>query len=127
MFGRGQVRLQPAAVQDVAEAIVRILRTGPTPTLHEFGGPDVFTYEDFLRTVARAAGLRSLLIPVPFAAWHVMARIAENLPRPPVTRNQVELMEVDTVTTPGIPGLHELGIAPASVEDGVRDLAHVDR
>ncbi len=31
------------------------------------------------------------------AAWHVLAWFAEMLPSPPVTRNQVELMQVDNV------------------------------
>ena len=128
MFGRGQTRLQPVAVDDVAEAIARILlRPECEPAIYEFGGPDVFSYEDFLRSVARDAGLRPFLVPVPFGAWHVLARIAENLPHPPVTRNQVELMEVDTVTSPQMPGLRELGIAPQPVRDAVRDLAHVGR
>lgn len=123
LFGRGQARLQPACVDDVADAIARILtRPEPEPTLYEFGGPDVFTYEDFLRSVARDAGLRPLLVPFPFAAWHVLARVAEILPRPPVTRNQVELLEVDTVTSPSMPGLRELGITPRPVQDTVRDL-----
>jgi uncharacterized protein YbjT (DUF2867 family) len=128
LFGRGQTRLQPACVDDVADAIARILtRPEREPTLYEFGGPDVFTYEDFLRSIARDAGLRPLLVPFPFAAWHVLARVAEILPRPPVTRNQVELMEVDTVTSPQMPGLRELGITPRPVKDAVRDLAHIDR
>ena len=128
MFGRGQTRMQPVAVDDVAEATARILlRPEREPVLYEFGGPDVFTYEDFLRTVAREAGLRPLLVPFPFGAWHLLARIAENLPRPPVTRNQVELMEVDTVTAPQTPGLRELGIAPQPVKDTVRDLARPGR
>ncbi len=124
LFGRGQTRLQPVSVDDVADAIARILtRPEREPTLYEFGGPDVFTYEDFLRTVAREASLRPTLVPFPFAAWHVLARVAEILPRPPVTRNQVELMEVDTVTSPSMPGLRELGITPRPVKDTVRDLA----
>jgi hypothetical protein len=49
--------------------------------------------------------------------------VAEVLPRPPVTRNQVELMEVDTVTSPSMPGLAELGITPRPVRDTVRELA----
>ena len=70
-------------------------------------------------------GSRAALVPVPFGAWHLLARIAEVLPRPPVTRNQVELMEVDTVTTPGRPGLSDLGITPQPVEDVVRALVRV--
>jgi NADH dehydrogenase len=124
MFGRGQTQMQPVAVDDVAEAIARILlRPERTPTLYEFGGPNIFTYGDFLRAVARESGLRPLLVPIPFGAWHLLARVAENLPRPPVTRNQVELMEVDTVTSLQMPGLHELGITPRPIEDTVRALA----
>jgi NADH dehydrogenase len=124
LFGRGQTRLQPASVVDVADAIARILtRPEREPTLYEFGGPDVFTYEEFLRTVAREASLRPTLVPFPFGAWHLLARVAEILPRPPVTRNQVELMEVDTVTSASMPGLRELGITPRPVKDTVRDLA----
>jgi uncharacterized protein YbjT (DUF2867 family) len=125
LFGRGQTRLQPVSVDDVADAIAHILtRPEREPHLYEFGGPDVFTYEDFLRTVARDAGLRPLLVPFPFAGWHLLARAAEILPRPPVTRNQVELMEIDTVTSASMPGLRELDVTPHPVRDTVRDLAH---
>ncbi|MPZ41057.1 MAG: NAD(P)H-binding protein [Rhizobiales bacterium] len=128
MFGRGQTQMQPVAVDDVAEAIARILaRPERTPALYEFGGANIFSYEDFLRTVAREAGLRPLLVPVPFGAWHLLARLAENLPYPPVTRNQVELMEIDTVTTVRTPGLRELGITPRPVEDTVRELVRRSR
>ena len=124
LFGRGETRLQPVAVEDVAEAIVRVLqRPQFEPSLYEFGGPRVFTYAEFLRTVAQEAGLRATLVPFPFGGWHMLARVAEVMPHPPVTRNQVELMEVDTVTSPGRPGLHDLGIAPQPVEDVVRALA----
>jgi NADH dehydrogenase len=44
------------------------------------------------------------------------------LPRPPLTRNQVELMQVDTVASPGTPGFGELGIAPRSVEDILQEM-----
>jgi uncharacterized protein YbjT (DUF2867 family) len=123
MFGRGLTRLQPACVEDVAEAIARALqRTERHPTTFECGGPRVYTYKQLLRTVAREAGLRRTLIPVPFAAWHTLTWVAELLPSPPVTRNQVELMQVDTVSSPEVPGFGELGISPRSVEDMLREL-----
>jgi NADH dehydrogenase len=123
MFGRGQTRLQPASVEDVGEAIARIMARPETqPDTYEFGGPQVFTYEDLLRTVAREAGLKPFLVPFPFVAWHALAGVAEFLPHPPVTRNQVEVMEVDTVTAPDMPGLNELGVTPQPVEDSVRKI-----
>src|SRR5216684_7233745 len=117
MFGRGLTRLQPAYVEDVAEAIGRIMQRAETPsTIFEFGGPRVYSYEEFLRAVARQAGVAPLLIPVPFAVWQVLAWVSEMLLSPPLTRNQVELMQIDTVSSPEMPGLIELGISPHSVE-----------
>jgi uncharacterized protein YbjT (DUF2867 family) len=104
-------------VEDVAEAIARALQGTETQSItFECGGPRVYSYEEFLRAVANEAGLKPILIPIPFAAWHALARISEMLPSPPVTRNQVELMQVDNVCSPEMPGFGELGISLHSVE-----------
>jgi len=117
MFGRGRTRLQPAYVEDVAEAIARVmLRAETNSIIFEFGGPRVYSYEQFLRAVAHQAGLARLLIPIPFAVWHALAWASEILPGPTLTRNQVELMQIDTVSSPEMPGFIELGISPHSVE-----------
>jgi NADH dehydrogenase len=101
MFGRGVTRLQPAYVEDVAEAIVRVMQRAETPsTIFEFGGPRVYSYEELLRAVAHQAGLAPRLLPIPLAAWHALARASEMLPSPLLTRNQVELMQIDTVSSP---------------------------
>jgi NADH dehydrogenase len=87
----------------------------PAQTI-ECGGPRVYSYEELLRTIARAASVKPILVPVPFAAWHGIARVAEMLPGAPVTRNQVELMQVDTVASPSLPGFADLGISPRPME-----------
>jgi len=118
MFGRGLTRLQPAYVEDVAEAIGRIMQRAETPSMiFEFGGPRVYSYEELLRALAPEADLKRILIPLPFSAWRALAWTAELLPNPPVTRNQVELMQVNNVCSPGVPGFAELGISPHSVEN----------
>ena len=123
MFGRGLTKLQPAYVEDVAEAIVRALqRTNVHAATFEFGGPRVYSYEELLRTVALEASLKSSLIPIPFAGWQVLAWFAEMLPRPLITRNQVELMQVDTVASPEMPGFKELGITPVAVEEILQEI-----
>lgn len=117
MFGRGLTRLQPAYVEDVAEAIGRIMQGAETsPTIFEFGGPRVYSYEELLRLVAREAGLAPLLVPVPFAVWYALAWASEMLPSPQLTRNQVELMQLDTVSSLQLPGFAELEISPRPVD-----------
>ena len=92
------------------------------PITFECGGPRVYSYEELLETVAREAGLKPKLIPIPFTAWHVLAWSAEMLSRPPVTRNQVELMQVDNVASPEMPGFGELGISPLSIEERLPEI-----
>jgi uncharacterized protein YbjT (DUF2867 family) len=120
MFGRGLTKLQPAYVEDVAEAIVRTLKQ--TDSTFEFGGPRVYSYEELIKVVAREANLKPRLIPVPFAAWHVLAWFAKMLPRPPITQNQVELMQIDTVASSELPGFKKLGITPVAVEEVLQEI-----
>jgi uncharacterized protein YbjT (DUF2867 family) len=123
MFGNGQMRLQPVYVEDVGQAIANIMQWEQTgPTMFECGGPRVYYYEELLRGVATAAGIKPILFPVPLAAWGALARISELLPSPPITRNQVELMQIDSVSMPELPGLEALGICPHSVEEILEDI-----
>jgi hypothetical protein len=46
-----------------------------------------------------------------------LARLAETLPEPPLTRNQVELMQIETTASESLPGFRSLGISPRSLED----------
>jgi len=114
IFGFGNTRLQPVSVEDVAEAIVRAL--GREPAVYELGGPRTYDYEQLTQTIARQAGWRPVVFPVPFTVWHMLARIAELLPTPPLTRNQVDLMRIDTVASASMPGLEVLGITAQPLE-----------
>jgi NADH dehydrogenase len=111
-------------VEDVAEAVARALQGAKTHAItYECAGPRVYSYEEFLRGVAHEASLKPILCPVPFAAWHGLAWISEMLPSHPlVTRNQVELMQVDNVSSPEMPGFGELGISPHSVEEILQEI-----
>jgi uncharacterized protein YbjT (DUF2867 family) len=118
IFGGGRTRLQPVYVDDVAAAITQILRQSQKPyPVYELAGPRVYSYEELLRTIARIAGLQPVLMRTPFAFWNALATVAEMLPRPPLTRNQVELMRIDTTASERLPGFRALGISPRSLED----------
>jgi nucleoside-diphosphate-sugar epimerase len=123
MFGRGVTRLQPAYVEDVAEVIVRVMQRAEThATIFELGGPRVYSYEELLRAVARQAGIAPRLIPIPLAVWHALAWASEMFPSPLLRRNQVELMQIDTVSSPEMPGFGGLGISPRSVETILQEM-----
>ena len=118
LFGDGRTRLQPVYVDDVAAAIAQVLRQTQRPfPIYELAGPRVYSYGELLRTIARTAGLRPMLVRIPFAFWNAAAGLAEILPHPPLTRNQVELMQIDTMVSGSRPGFGSLGISPRSLEE----------
>jgi uncharacterized protein YbjT (DUF2867 family) len=113
MFGRGLTRLQLAYVEDVAEAIGRTMQRAETPsTIFEFAGPRVYSYESRCAPSWTCAPTDSN----PVCRLECTRMGIRNVPKPALTRNQVELMQIDTVSSPGMPGFVELGISPHSVE-----------
>jgi uncharacterized protein YbjT (DUF2867 family) len=102
----------------IAAAITQILQQSKKPyPIYELAGPRVYSYEELLRTVARTAGSRPVVMRMPFALWDALAGVAEILPRPPLTRNRVELMQIDTTASGNLPGFRVLGISPRSREE----------
>jgi hypothetical protein len=59
------------------------------------------------------------IVSGPLAAWGALSRISELLPSP---GNQVELMQIDSVSMPELPGLGALEIRPHSVEEILQEI-----
>jgi NADH dehydrogenase len=126
LIGGGHARLQPVYVEDVAEAIARILSDPDTAgRSYELAGPRVYTWHELMNTALRLMGRQRGLVPVPFAAVGMLARLFECLPSPPLTTGQVDLLKTDNIASGDLPGLRELAIQPKSVEDVVP--TYIDR
>ena len=125
LFGMGRTRLQPVHVDDVAEAIARILGSaaGVGHPCYELGGPRSYTYAELLRSMTDGIGTRARLLPVPFALWHATALVSETMLGATLTRSQVALMRRDNVASQELPSLRNLNIAPAALEDVVLTIA----
>jgi uncharacterized protein YbjT (DUF2867 family) len=117
LFGAGETKLQPVFVGDVAEAVANALATPATMgRLYELGGPRVYTYKELVQLVLAQIERKRLLVPIPYFAWKVVAASMAPLPRRPISRNQVELMQQDNVVRADALTLADLGIAPTPVE-----------
>jgi uncharacterized protein YbjT (DUF2867 family) len=117
LIGGGRTRLQPAYVEDVAEAIVRMLADpGTSGMTYELAGPKVYTLRELVSFALRLTDKRRLLVPVPFAVAELQARLFEFLPSPPLTTAQVDLLRTDNVASGDLPGFRDLDIRPEAVE-----------
>jgi uncharacterized protein YbjT (DUF2867 family) len=121
LIGGGGTRLQPVFAGDVAEAIAKAVAGEAKPgTVYELGGPEVLTFKALMEYVLTTIGRRRLLVPVPFWAAKFKAFFLEWLPKPLLTRDQVELLRVDNVVSEAARGegrtLEGLGLVPRSIE-----------
>lgn len=118
LIGGGRTRLQPVYVEDVAEAIGRILADpGSAGRTYELAGPGVYTLRELVSFALRILDKRRLLVPLPFTLAEIQARLFEFLPRAPLTTAQVELLRADNLASGAAPGFRELDIQPKALEE----------
>jgi len=117
LIGGGHTKFQPVYVGDVADAaIAGLMRPDATGKTFELGGSRVYSFRELMELVLRETGRARALVNLPFSLASLEAAFLEWLPRPPLTRDQVKLLQRDNVTAPGSLGLRDLGIAPTGVE-----------
>jgi uncharacterized protein YbjT (DUF2867 family) len=102
IVGDGTRRMQPIWVEDVAEFFARSLDTGSGVV--ELGGPDAVTWNDFWARLKRVMGKRRPSVHVPVGLMRVQAAVMERFPNPPLTRDQLTMLELgDNVVTDPAP------------------------
>jgi len=118
LIGGGGTRLQPVFVEDVAEAVARILADpGTVGQTYELAGPRVYRLRDLVEFMLRILGKHRRLMPISFAPADIQARLFELLPSPPLTTGQVDLLKIDSVASGTLPGFAELNIQTKSIEE----------
>jgi NADH dehydrogenase len=121
LIGGGHTRFQPVYVGDVAAAVTQAIWDPATAgKTYELGGPGIYTFKALMTLLLAEIGRRRLLIPIPFPIAGVLGRMGDLLARtpvaPPITSDQVALLQADNVATPGAPGLADLGVTPTALE-----------
>jgi NADH dehydrogenase len=76
---------------------------------------------EVMEVVLEQTDRRRALVPLPFGVASLIGKLCEPIAfftpvAPPLTSDQVEMLKTDNVTSPGAPGLAELGIVPTPVE-----------
>ncbi len=117
LIGGGRTRFQPVYVADVASAVDACLKRSDTAgEVYELGGPQTYTFREILEYIMEAIGKKRRLVSMPFGMAGVAGTFGELLPKPPLTRDQVQLLRHDNVVSPNTKGFAALGISPASMD-----------
>jgi uncharacterized protein YbjT (DUF2867 family) len=121
VIGSGKSRIQPIFIDDVVSCIVKAVTSdGFLNEIYEIGGPEQLTYEEVMRAIAGAMGIRRPLIHVPMLFMRPMARVLETvLPKPPLTTDQLIMLQEDNVCS--MRDIREVfGIEPIKFQEGLK-------
>ncbi len=117
LIAGGHTKFQPVYVGDVAEATSKVMvEVNSRGQTFELGGPKVYSFQELLRYTLTVIDRRRLLIPIPMGIARLQARLAEMLPNPPLTRDQLRLLQRDNVVSSDAKGLEDLMIRPTPLE-----------
>jgi NADH dehydrogenase len=126
LIGGGGTRLQPVFAGDVAKTVI----AGLTGKAHagapyELGGPEILTLKEVMQRVLAYTMRRRLLVPEPFWLAKLQGFFLQLLPTPPLTIDQVRLLQTDNVVSEsakqGARTLEGLGIEPVAIAAVVPD------
>jgi uncharacterized protein YbjT (DUF2867 family) len=126
LIGGGKTKLQPVFVGDVAKAVVAAM-TGKAKhgAPYELGGPEVLTLKDVMHRVLAYTMRKRMLVSDPFWLAKLQGALLQLLPNPPLTLDQVRMLEVDNLVSDAASGdgrtLQGLNIEPVGIEAVVPD------
>lgn len=122
--GSGTRRLQPIWVNDVAAFFARALSTEEAANKSfDLGGPDRLTWNELYERIRRTLGKRRATVHVPMGLMRAGAVLAEKLPRPPVTRDQLTMLEAADNVGDVDPAIGTFGIHPIGLDEQLRRAA----
>jgi uncharacterized protein YbjT (DUF2867 family) len=126
LIGGGHTKFQPVFVGDVAQTIVAAIEgRADAKAPYELGGPEILTMREVMERVLQYTMRKRWLVPLPFWAAKLQGFFLQWLPNPPLTVDQVRLLETDNVVSQAAiknkRTLQGLGIEPVAVASVVPD------
>ncbi|NNU15978.1 complex I NDUFA9 subunit family protein [Parvularcula sp. ZS-1/3] len=122
LIGGGKTKFQPVYVDDIADAIARLIDgEAETGGAYELGGPEVLTFKECLELMLKIVDRRRPLVPVPFFAAKPMGQMGDlvsKLPiiQAPITEDQVKMLKRDNIVGEGVKTFDDLGITPETLD-----------
>lgn len=117
LIGGGETKFQPVFVGDVADAVMATIDNPVSKgKIYELGGHEVLSFKEIFERMLQYTQQKPFLVPLPFGLAKFQAFFLSMLPKPLLTRDQVESLKTDNVITPGALTLKDLGIAPTGLD-----------
>lgn len=120
--GDGKAKFQPIYVLDWLSCMKKVLEDPESfNSTFDIGGPEHITYLEMVETLSKALGRDKIIAKMPMGIMKVSTAILEAvLPSPPVTSDQLRLLEMDNICDP-MAVEKKFGFRPVSFREALKE------
>jgi NADH dehydrogenase len=124
VVGNGLARIQPIWVEDVAAFLDASLdRPDIGGRSFDLGGPDVVAWNELYERIAKVLGKRRTRVNIPTGLLRAGAGLTERLPRAPITRDELAMIEVGDNVAGDTAAVETFGLPLVPLDEQIRRAA----
>jgi len=121
LFGDGLSRFQPVFIDDISQAVKKIIETNLLDKhIFEFVGSDVFTYKELYQYLADCIEKTRIFVPISFAIAKVVVYIFEKRTFFPLNSEQLKLFENNNIASNKHKNFKDIGINPQDLKEIIK-------
>ena len=99
LYYNGDTKFTPIHCSDLTDTIYHIISKNMYSKIIECVGPEVISLKDILKRLLKLINKNRLLIPLPFFAAKILAKLFQLFPKPLLTVDQLILLKYDNITS----------------------------
>jgi len=99
LYYNGDTKFTPIHCSDLTDTIHYVISKNINSKIIECVGPDVISLKEILKKLLKLINKNRLLIPLPFFAANISAKLFQLFPKPLLTVDQLTLLKYDNITS----------------------------
>ena len=110
LYYGGNTKFAPIHCSDLTDVIYYVISKNIQSKIIECVGPEIISLKEILKTLLKLIGKSRLLMPLPFFAAKISAKLFQLFPKPLLTLDQLRLLKYDNIPSKKYQTNSEIGI-----------------
>jgi uncharacterized protein YbjT (DUF2867 family) len=117
LYYNGDTKFTPIHCSDLTDTIYHVISKNIYSKIIECVGPDIISLKEILKKLLKLINKNRLLIPLPFFAANMSAKLFQLFPKPLLTVDQLTLLKYDNIPSNKYQTNYDIGIPSTRLFD----------
>jgi uncharacterized protein YbjT (DUF2867 family) len=117
LYYNGDTKFMPIHCSDLVDTIYHIISKNINSKIVDCVGPEVISLKEILKRLLKLINKKRLLIPLPFFAANISAKLFQLFPKPLLTVDQLTLLKYDNIPSNKYQTNSDIGVPSTRIFD----------